>query len=447
MNYIFCPKCQKVRKASFNRSNHIVCGTCKTDYKVKQFCCKQCPDCGSLLYAPPADLERSEFPCRPEHLLEKEARRKAAEKRRKQETEQTAESVQDAPDAQLSTEAPAQEQPAQYIPDSAVPSARQDEMPPVSNEADRSCFAGEKKHDGGQPGGSAKFVQFKWDPAPLELLHVAESSDAIPPHSILIVGDQQEAYYFAGGARHCFDEEGTYPLFDDPRTEDEIIEGMYLGNTSEDSLAYKLNTRILFFDKHQQQLSFQADFSLLNSAWRVSLPFDLTFQICETENLLRNQKDFGDAAGAVKELIRQIQVEVKQEMSERLLCIPSDKLAEAETEENVRSLLFDVLNRETEAVRQSVNRLLVQRFGLNIIFLRPRLVSAAFINTAMAERVVCPKCGKEIWTEKGNRGRIQCPSCGIRLSWCFMCQKFTESMITDAKEEKCANPMCGYIKI
>ena len=85
MNYILCPKCQKVQQASFNRSNHIVCSACKTDYKVKQFCCKQCPDCGSLLYAPPADLERSEFPCRREHLLEKEARRKAAEKRREQE--------------------------------------------------------------------------------------------------------------------------------------------------------------------------------------------------------------------------------------------------------------------------------------------------------------------------------------------------------------------------
>ncbi len=357
-------------------------------------------------------------------------------------------SVQDAPDAQLPTEAAAQEQPApaQNAEVPVVPSAPHDEPLPVSGEDSEPCPVCEKKTDDDQPRESAKFIQFKWDPAPLELLHVAECSDAIPPHSILIVGDQQEAYYFAGGAKHCFDEEGTYPLFDDPRTEDEIIEGMYLGNTSEDSLAYKLNTRIIFFDKHQQQMSFQADFSLLNSVWRVYLPFDLTFQICETENLLRNQKDFGDAAEVVKELIRQIQAEVKQEMSERLLSIPSEKLEEAETEESVRGMLFDVLNREMEAARQNVNRLLVQRFGLQIVFLRPRLANAVFINTALSERTVCPKCGKEIWTEKGNRGRIQCPACGTRLSWCFMCRKFTESVINDANAEKCANPTCGYIK-
>lgn len=466
MNYMFCPKCQKVQPAFFDRSKHIVCSECRSDFKVKQFCCKQCHDCGSLLYAPPAALESSVFPCLKEHMRQKEAQRAAAENRKKEEEKKQAEDEKDIADTQAKPPVP--EMPAAdkktEIPDDPAPAPKQDSAYPAipcetcgkplpfSSEAYGTCVSCGKTPSQTyihrqlyQMHGPMKPIQYKWNPTPLELLHVAEMSDAIPIHSVLIVGDQQEAYYFAGGDKEAFHEEGTYPLFDDPRTEDEIIKAMYLGNASEDSIAYRLNTRILFLDMHKQKLFFRADFSLLNGGWLVSLPFDLDFQICESENLLRNQLDFDGLPAFAEKLIRQIKMEVKQEMSERLLRIPTDKLAEAENEESVRRVLSEVLDQETEAVRQNVNRQLVQRLGLQIVFLRVPLISADFINTTACNRVVCPTCKKALWVEKGSRPTIQCSECGTRLRWCFMCRAVTPSVMINPNTEECT--VCGHVKI
>ena len=453
MNYLLCPGCNQVKPSAVTHNERIVCSECGVAVKIKQLCCKQCPDCGSLLYAPPAELEKAVFPCAQEHL------QKGEELRNRQEAAEAAIEEQEAGQAEAEASVPPQmptdgEEAAASRPD------ENDGYPPIPCEHcgnPLSAVHGEygacaKCGQQSSPlyifrqlyacGGPLQPIQIKWEPAPNEMVYVHTRSDAIPPYSVLIVGENQAAIYCSGGASRLLTA-GTYALFYDSRTEDEIIQGIYHGNLMENSLDYRINTKIVFFDLRSQRMAFQ-DYLRLGT-WAVQLPVDMNVKICAPETLLRTDADFADGHAVSSDLMEQAKAAVLQEIREQVLSIPDDRMAEAKTEEDVRRILAETMSGEADAVRQRASQQLIRRSGIQIPYLRFGLAGTSCIDTRRAEAVECPSCKSSFWVEAGRRSAVKCPSCGHSVSWCFTCRRFTASRPTAHGTEECT--ICGFEKI
>lgn len=454
MNYLLCPACNQVKPAAVTHNDRILCSECGTALKIRQLCCKQCPECGNLLYAPPVALEKAVFPCAQEHLREKEARRK--------QQEAVEETLREMEARQLEAEAQASPQPPADSEEAAVSQPDgSDGYPPIPCEYCGQMISAVHGEYGACPacgrqpspshafgqlyanGGPLKPIQIKWEPAMNEMVCVHTRSDAIPPYSVLIVGENQAAIYCSGGASLSLSAGKTYALFDDPRTEEEIVEGIYRGNSMEDSLGYRINTKIVFFDLRSQNAAFQASFRLRD--WYVQLPVDMDIKICAPETLLRTNQNFSDGRAVTEDLKAQAKAAVLQEINERVLAVSADRLAEAQTEDDFRQILADTLIGEADAIRQQASLPLIRRGGLQIPFLRFRLAEAACVDIRQAETVECPACSTVYWVRSGKRSAVKCPACGQSVSWCFTCRRFTPSRQTASGTEECV--ICGYAKI
>ena len=452
MNYLLCPECGALLPATVSPSARIACAKCGFETKTKKLCCKMCPDCQSLLYTLPAQLEKAAFPCAAKHIEEKEWRRRKAEEERKA-----------AEAAAASTPEPEPVEPVEPAePEAVEGESPANPYPPIPCEI---CGAMLKpKGDeypvcpscGSQPtrghiheqlyklGGPLAPLQIKWHPGPNEMMHIDRNSAAIPPYSVVIVGKDQAALYKAGGDSIWLTGGSTYPLFDDFRTEDQIVEGIYRGNAAEESLNYRIDTAIIFFDKRIQNTAFSLSLSLLDGVWQVSLPVSVGVQVSEPETLLQNSQELSDAEAMTRELIGLVQTAVSREISQRLLDIPDESMAEARKASDVRRLLRDAVARESAAIRQRVNLALMPRYGVQAAFLEVDVSAAELLNTEESDRVACPVCAADNWVPKGSKTPFSCRSCGSHLSWCITCGAFTTTRLTARHTKECVK--CGFEK-
>lgn len=458
MNYMLCPECGAVQLATVDSSAaHIICIACGHKAKASKLCCKMCPDCQSLLYSPPALLEKAVFPCAREHEEEKaERRRKAVEERKAEEERKAAEAA--AENAARQPEAAACEPTAPAEPEEDSPASP---YPPIPCE---DCGAAIKPAGneypacpvcGGVPsryyvheqlyklGGPLAPLQIKWHPQPMEMIHIDQYSAAIPPYSVVIVGEDQAALYKAGGSSVWLTGGNTYPLFDDFRTEDQIVEGIYHGNSLEDSLGYRIDTKIIFFDKCIQNTAFSVPISLKDDEWLITLPVSVGIQLCEPETLTQNRQDLNDAKALTEELIGIAHAAISKEINQRLLDISEDQLDEAQKASGVRRLLRDAIVQEAAAIRQQVNLTLMPRYGLQAAFLEMDISAAELLNTKESDRVSCPVCGADNWVPRGSKNPFACRKCGAKLSWCITCG-FTTTRITARHTKECTK--CGFEK-
>lgn len=441
MNYVLCPKCKKTQPAVILDGRKIVCGKCGAELKLKGLSNKMCPDCRSLLYAPPADLEMALFPCREDHKRQKEARKIL----------QAAREAQEAAEKASEKAAENAEEPAE----ATVAEAAQDEdtvlvLCPVCHQQvavtkgitlHRCAFcdypisvpaASQGDADASAP------IQLKYAFAPGELVHVDSRSSAIPPESVLIVGVNQSAAYMAGGRTRWFSEAGTFAPFDDRRTEEEIMAAIYQGNTSADSSQYRIDTQLIFFNRQVQSCAFSVDFALRDGKWRITLPVTLGYCLHAPENLLRNSWDFSDSAAVADRLAEQVRMETERRVSEKLLDIPAERIEEAQSAEDIRRLLSDVLCLAEGELLRRATLSLTQRFGLQVTFLQLSAVQADVLDADTCSDQLCPVCGRTNLVRKGMRGAFTC-ACGARLSWCDVCGRFTLSVRTPTNEEMCAD--------
>ena len=476
MEYMLCPACKKAQPAFILRSE-INCCACKRKFKLKQFSCKECPDCGSLLYAPPAELEQAVFPCAQEHLLKKEAKQRAAEHRNQpaRETENGPGEYQGqpAPEARDQAERPAPEQPeAAFLPEAtdSAPSATEERIPRPRILCER-CHEPLPLDEKGRYGlcplcgrtptdsymrGQRGYIVFSWDPKDNELLYVPDASNAIPYQSILIVRDGQEAYYEASGIPTRFSEMGFYRLFYDPRTEEEIVSGVNEGQFDEFMYSQdgegssplgmppQLNTRIVYFNMRVQRLSYQQELYLLNQKWRVVLPIDLCFRIHSTETLRENQIDLSKTEAASEALTDRVRTAVLYEIKAKLQDIPKARLIEAKNREEIRHMLSSMFEQEKNVIPQSVNASLdADAVGMHVTSLRLRWNSAECFNTERDLQAVCPACERVHWKEEGDLQAIQCP-CGAKLRWCISCRTFTLPLPDGKKCSACNHGYMGF---
>ena len=404
MNYMFCPKCGKVQPGAVTRFDHVICSECGAKSRLRQLDFKVCPECGSKLYAPKDRIDQAAFPCGALHAAQRE--------------------------------------------EAAPPAAAQEELQEKQADAAASAAEAEEKMEGAdaQPREEAPDaqapLQIKWDPAPESFLHIYRNAGAIPPYSVLIVRENQEAVYCAGGATQRLPGGNTYPLFDDPRTEEEIMAGIYRGNASQDSLAYRLDTRIIFISKQNHDLLAQVHIALPGGAWEAELPCDVAFQVCEADNLLRNAGNYLDEEEITRTVTQNVQKAVAGEINAQLLSVSEDQAAEAKTAGDLKRLLADWLEEATPALCQRVNQRLVPRWGVRIAYLDIDCANALCRNIRNSMQAECPLCGHVNWVEKGARKAFACSECRARLSWCAVCGRFTASR--RLSPEECAE--CGYLK-
>ena len=453
MNYLLCPECGSLLPATISTSARITCAKCGFETKIKKLCCKMCPDCQSLLYSLPAELEMAVFPCAAKHAEEKERRRRRAEEERK--------AVDTA--AAASPSEPEPVEPAEpAAPETGVDESPANPYPPIPCEI---CGAMMKPKGseypvcpscGSEPsrayiheqlyklGGPLAPLQIKWHPEHQEMMHIDRNSAAIPPYSVVIVGEDQVALYKAGGSSIWLTGGNTYPLFDDLRTEDQIVEGIYRGNAMEDSLGYRIDTTIIFFDKRIQSTAFTASLTLPDGVWQVSLPVSVGVQLSEPETLMQNSLNLSDAETMTRELIGYVQTAVSKEISQRLLDIPDESMAEARKASDVRRLLRNAVALESAAIRQRVNLELVPRYGVQAAFLEVDVSAAELLNTEESDRVACPVCHAENWVPKGSKNSFSCRKCGSHLSWCITCGAYTTTRLTARHTKECVK--CGFEK-
>lgn len=414
MNYLFCPDCGKVQPGAVTRFDHIICSQCGRKLNLRGLDYKLCPDCGNILYAPGDRIERLQFPCSAEHASRKENAVGSA----------PAEVHDERTRAAVNGVSPADEK-----------TDREDVLT-----AAESTPAAQTEEEGTHA--SQTPLQIKWDPAPGDLIHIHPCSSAIPPYSVLIVRENQEAVYCAGGAMQTLSGGRTYPLFDDPRTEEEIIEGIYQNNSSKDSLDYRLDTKIIFVSKYHDLLS-KAHIALPGDTWEAELPCDIGFRVCETELLLRNPVNLRDEAEFARTVTQSVEKAVVGEINARFLDISEERAAEVKTEGELKRLSVGLLQEETAAICQRVNQRLVPHWGIRVSYLDMDFDNMLCRNIRNSVQEVCPYCGHKNWIEKGSRKAYTCAECRTKLSWCIYCKRFTKSR--RLLPDECAE--CGYIRI
>ncbi len=424
MVYIYCQQCGSVQPSAAASDGVIVCGACGSKQKMADLVSKRCPECGSELYAPPQALSAAVFPCHPE----------AGEKPDGQD-EQNAQDGQDADGGYPPI-------PCEHCGETLVSSNGEYGACPACGRAPSPLYIYRQLY---LRGGPLQPIQIKWEPGKNEMVSVHTRSDAIPPFSVLIVGENQKAVFCAGGATLWLASGKTYPLFDDPRTEDEIVQSIYRGNYLDDSLGYRINTKIIFFDLGSHSAPFVESVMLGGDVWAVRLPVDMDVQICAPETLLRADLDLADSEAATASLIDQAKAAALHEITRRLQAIPADRVKEAQTEEDIRRILGDTVSQDADAIRQQANVSLIRRFGIQIAFLRLQLAAVSCVDTRRAKSVACPSCGTVHWVRADHQGPTQCPACGVRLTWCFTCRKYTPSRTSGLQAEECL--LCGFVKI
>jgi len=382
MNYVFCPKCNRVRPGAVTRFDHVICSECGTNMRRNSLNFETCPVCSNKLYFPKDQVEHIVFPCHPQG-------------------------------------------------NSTLPEDYQTEIPGEVNIT-------EDMTDPGKP------IQIKWDPMPDDLLYIHQRSRSIPPYSVLIVREDQEAIYYASGSSVRLAGGNTYPLFDDPRTEEEIVAGIYQGLSAEDSLAYRLDTRIIFVDKRNHDLMVQMNSTLPGDIWKVTLPCDIAFQISEPENLLQNAGAIRDTKQTTEEIKQTVINAVEREIAVSLNRLSEDQIAEIKTKEELKQVLTAFFAEEAIKISQRANQRLVGRRGVRIAYLDLDCMNALCWNRATAYQAECPECGELNWVEKENRKAFICTACKEKATWCGICGRFTKSMATKDSGDVCTE--CKYPK-
>ena len=266
-------------------------------------------------------------------------------------------------------------------------------------------------------------ITIAWDTlsAPNRLLYVHPHSGAVPPKSLLIVEENQQAIYRTAG-RYNIIPAGHYPIFTDTRTAQERIAAAY-SEITDNTILLQLDTRIIFFDNrfHEQQYCAKHPIRLTDNAGALLPRATYELQICDPSALMTHALNFSNDDSVLMDICRRWAGRaIGCVMEERLRTALSDDFLFSAGDPDAQVEAFARRALPADECEAQINRMLsAQCRGVqirNLTFEGFTCLAESGVPPAKVAR--CAHCGDPI----PDSGEPQlCPHCGRQNRRCDVC--------------------------